>query len=72
MKIGQVIFGAASTMLKALVFSFASAWVFEWLRTLKVSRVSSGSSSQIFSHSNGPDSAMQARIRFSYAAARGA
>ena len=46
--------------------------LFECERTRKVSRVSSGRPSQMVCQSKGPESATQALIRFSYAAARGA
>ena len=72
MKIGQVMRAAASFIVRVFATCRACISSFEWLRTRNVSRVSSGSPSQIFSHSNGPDSAMHALMRFSYAAARGA
>ena len=65
MKIGQRICLAASTMVSAFAFCRASVSELACERTRNVSRVSSGRASQILSHSNGPESAMHALMRFS-------
>ena len=62
-EIGHVIFGAAFTMVSLRAFASASASVAAWERTRNASRVRSGRPPQILSHSKGPDSAMQARMR---------
>ena len=65
MKMGQVIFGAASFIESVAAFFNASASLSQWLRTRKASRVSTGSAAQISFHSNGPEMPMHARMRFS-------
>ena len=71
-RLGQLMRRAASVMVSCAACARASAWVAQWLRTRKASRVRSGRLSQMRTHSNGPESAMHARMRFSKAAARGA
>ncbi len=72
MKIGQVMFCAMPSSVSVAAFLRASASDLAWLRTRNASRVNSGSPSQAAPKSNGPPSAMQALMRLSNAAARGA
>ncbi len=65
MKIGQAIFAAASFIDSVAAFFSASASLAQWLRTRNASRVSTGSAAHISFHSKGPESAMQALMRFS-------